>query len=39
VINLRGIKHDKQKEVSLLNHAGIKYFNTPFFNYSRKNGI
>jgi protein-tyrosine phosphatase len=36
VINLRGNKARQQKEVSLLNHAGIKYFNTPFFNYQQE---
>jgi protein-tyrosine phosphatase len=36
VINLRGNKAGQQKEVSLLNNAGIKYFNTPFFNYQQE---
>ena len=37
VIDLRG-KKDKQqlKEISLLNSAGIKYFNTPFFSYQKE---
>jgi protein-tyrosine phosphatase len=36
VINLRGNKAGQQKEVSLLNDAGIKYFNTPFFSYQQE---
>ena len=36
VINLRGNKAGQQKEVSLLDNAGIKYFNTPFFSYQQE---
>jgi protein-tyrosine phosphatase len=36
VINLRGNKTGQQKEVSQLNDTGIKYFNTPFFNYQQE---
>ena len=36
VINLRRNKAGQQKEVSLLNDAGIKYFNTPFFSYQQE---
>ena len=36
VINLRRNKAGQQKEVSLLNDAGIKYFNTPFFDYQQE---
>jgi protein tyrosine/serine phosphatase len=36
VINLRGNKAGQQKEISLLNNAGINYFNTPFFNYQQE---
>jgi protein-tyrosine phosphatase len=36
VINLRSNKAGQEKEVSLLNDAGIKYFNTPFFSYQQE---
>ncbi len=36
VINLRRNKAGQQKEVSLLNNTGIKYFNTPFFDYQQE---
>jgi protein-tyrosine phosphatase len=37
VIDLRGKKDKKQlKEIRLLNSAGIKYFNTPFFSYQQE---
>jgi protein-tyrosine phosphatase len=36
VIDLRRNKRGQQKEVSLLNSAGIKYFNTPFFGYQQE---
>jgi protein-tyrosine phosphatase len=36
VISLRGNKAGRQKEVNLLNDTGIKYFNTPFFNYQQE---
>ena len=36
VINLRHNKAGQQKEVSLLIEGGIKYFNTPFFNYQQE---
>jgi hypothetical protein len=36
VINLRRNKAGQQKEVTLPNDAGIKYFNTPFFSYQQE---
>jgi protein-tyrosine phosphatase len=36
VINLRRNIAGQQQEVSLLNSAGIKYFNTPFFDYQQE---
>jgi protein-tyrosine phosphatase len=37
VIDLRGKKDKKQlNEISVLNSAGIKYFNTPFFSYQQE---
>jgi protein tyrosine/serine phosphatase len=36
VINLRRNKTGQQQEVSLLNDAGIKYYNTPFFSYQKE---
>ena len=36
VINLRRNKAGQQKEVALLNSAGIKYFSTPFFDYQQE---
>jgi protein-tyrosine phosphatase len=36
VINLRRNKAGQQKEVSLLNDAGIKYYNIPFFSYQQE---
>jgi protein-tyrosine phosphatase len=36
VIDLRRNKRGQQKEVNLLNSAGIKYCNTPFFSYQQE---
>jgi protein-tyrosine phosphatase len=36
VINLSGNKAGQQKELTLLNEAGIKYYNTAFFNYQQE---